>query len=213
MQADNDASLGAQAESIFGAGSLWGAEPLTGTMVYLNGGASGVGGGVIVDGRPFGGTSGYAGEFGHTLVNSNGVGCHCGAIGCLETEVGQASLLCVVGLPLSAADELGSSLASTTDPAVVAEVDRQIHYLAIALRNIINTFDPEVIVLGGFLGALSGRPGVGLLEKATATALPGPSDSLEIRPAYLGGDRLLIGAAELAFASLIADPGQLPLAR
>ena len=62
--AGNDASLGANAESLFGAGR--GVRDL----IYLNGGASGIGGGVIVDGAPLRGVEGYAGEFGHTLVTN-----------------------------------------------------------------------------------------------------------------------------------------------
>ncbi len=196
----NDASLGARAESIFGAGRG------VGTMVFLNGGASGVGGGAIVDGVPLAGVAGYAGELGHTLVNSNGVPCHCGAIGCLETEVGQQALLAAFGVARGDDDDLDALLASSRDSAVLAEVDRQVGFLAVALRNIINVFNPEVIVLGGFLGALHGVAGARIAELATASALPGPREGVVIRRAELGSRRLMIGAAELAFAGLLADP-------
>lgn len=196
----NDASLGARAESIFGAGRG------VGTMVFLNGGASGVGGGAIVDGVPLAGVAGYAGELGHTLVNSNGVRCHCGAIGCLETEVGQQALLAAFGVARGDDDDLDALLASSRDSAVLAEVDRQVGFLAVALRNVINVFNPEVIVLGGFLGALHGVAGDRIAELATASALPGPREGVVIRRAELGSRRLMIGAAELAFAGLLADP-------
>ena len=200
VQAANDASLGARAESIFGAGRG------VGTMVFLNGGASGVGGGAIVDGVPFGGVGGYAGELGHTLVNTNGVRCHCGAIGCLETEVGQGALLRASGRARGDDDDLDALLAGSQDPAVLAEVDRQVSFLAIALRNVINVFNPERIVLGGFLGALQGVAGDRIAALATGSALPGPRESVVIRRAELGSRRLTIGAAELAFAELLADP-------
>lgn len=199
--AANDASLGALAESIFGAGR--GVD----NLVFLNGGASGVGGGVIVDGRPLGGVNGYAGELGHTLVNSAGVVCHCGAIGCLETEVGQAELLHAFGRARGDDDDLDRLLAGADDPAVLAEVERQTGYLAIALRNTINLFNPEVIVLGGFLGALHGVAGERIERLATERALRGPREAVRIRRAELGSRRLLIGAAELAFAGLLAEPG------
>jgi predicted NBD/HSP70 family sugar kinase len=200
VQAANDATLGARAESIFGAGRG------IGTMVFLNGGASGVGGGVIVDGRPLGGAHGYAGELGHTLVNSSGAPCHCGAVGCLETEVSQGRLLAALGRPRGDDDDLDGLLQGTQDPGVLSEVDRQTGFLAVALRTVINVFNPEVIVLGGFLGALVGVAGDRIAALATAQALPGPRDDVVIRRAALGSRRLMIGAAELAFARLLADP-------
>jgi len=229
--AANDARLGTLAESIFGAG-----RDLT-DVVYLNGGASGIGGGAIVNGAPLRGISGYAGEFGHTLVRSGGIVCHCGAVGCLETEVRRASLLSVVGLADADADDLESALlaaatteaqasdttdldsvrattdpatpadpASTTDPAVVAEVERQLDTLAITLRNAINTLNPQLIVLGGFLGALYAVAPDRLDRNVAAQSLPSARDSVRIARAELGTNLLMIGAAELAFESLLADP-------
>jgi predicted NBD/HSP70 family sugar kinase len=64
----------------------------------LNGGASGIGGGVIIGVVPLRGMSGYAGELGHTLVSNAGIPCHCGASGCLETEVKQSRLLAALGV-------------------------------------------------------------------------------------------------------------------
>lgn len=203
VAAANDAALGAIAESTFGAGRG------VGTMLFFNGGASGVGGGAIIDGTPLGGDGGYAGEFGHTLVNSNGVVCHCGAIGCLETEVGQAELLHAFGRARGDDDDLDALLASSTDPRVQAEVERQVGFLATALRNAINVFNPQVVVLGGFLGALHGRAGAEIQRLATERALPGPREAVRIRRAELGSRRLMIGAAELAFAGVLADPASL----
>jgi predicted NBD/HSP70 family sugar kinase len=101
-----------------------------------------------VNGAPLRGISGYAGEFGHTLVRSDGVVCHCGAVGCLETEVRRSTLLDVVGLSSEDADELETALveaAASPDaaPAVLAEVNRQIDTLAVTLRNAINTLNPQ----------------------------------------------------------------------
>ncbi|WP_348786676.1 ROK family transcriptional regulator [Leifsonia sp. NPDC080035] len=201
--AANDASLGANAERLFGAGR--GASDL----VYVNGGASGIGAGVIVGGSPLTGISGYAGELGHTLVNSSGVRCHCGAIGCLETEVSQRALLRALGLASADPDELSRVLAAAVgsgDAAVTAEVDRQVGYLATALRNATNVFDPERIVLGGFLGALHELAPERLPDLVAAQALAASAESLTITRSALGSDILMIGAAELAFAPLLAAP-------
>lgn len=203
VAAANDASLGANAERLFGAGQ--GAADL----VYVNGGASGIGAGVIVGGRPLTGISGYAGELGHTLVNSAGVRCHCGAIGCLETEVSQRALLSVLGLASADPDELSRALGTAVargDAAVLAEVDRQLGFLATALRNATNVFDPERIVLGGFLGALHELAPERLPELVASQALAASAETLTITRAALGSDILMIGAAELAFAPLLASP-------
>jgi predicted NBD/HSP70 family sugar kinase len=201
--AANDASLGADAERLFGAGR--GAADL----VYLNGGASGIGAGVIVGGRPLTGISGYAGELGHTLVNSAGLRCHCGAIGCLETEVSQRALLQVLGMESADADELARALSAAVDAAdatVIAEVDRQLGFLATALRNATNVFDPQLIVLGGFLGALHALDPQRLPRLVGEQALAASAERLSIMRAELGSDILMIGAAELAFRPLLSSP-------
>ncbi|WP_308465908.1 ROK family transcriptional regulator [Rathayibacter soli] len=198
--AANDANLGANAERLFGAGR--GVRDL----VYLNGGASGIGGGVITDGRPLTGLAGYAGELGHTLVNSSGVRCHCGAIGCLETEVNQRSLLAVLGLASADGDELEQALAASDSIAVRGEIERQLGFLAVSVRNATNIFNPQLIVLGGFLGALVAAAPDRLHKLVSETALRASGESLRIVRAELGRNLLMIGAAELAFAPLLADP-------
>lgn len=203
--AANDARLGTLAESIFGAGRE------LSDLVYLNGGASGIGGGAIVNGAPLRGISGYAGEFGHTLVNSDGVVCHCGAVGCLETEVRRSTLLDVVGLSAADADDLETALldaanAENASPEILAEVHRQLDTLAITLRNAINTLNPQLIVLGGFLGALYAVAPERLDKKVSDQSLPSARDSVRIARAELGSRLLMIGAAELAFESILSDP-------
>jgi predicted NBD/HSP70 family sugar kinase len=203
VRAANDASLGANAERLFGAGR--GASDL----VYLNGGASGIGAGVIAGAVPLTGISGYAGELGHTLVNSAGVRCHCGAIGCLETEVNQGALLRVQGMDAADPEELERALSAAVaagEPQVTAEVERQLGFLATALRTATNVFDPQLIVLGGFLGALHGLDPERLPRLVSAQALAASAERLSIVRAELGSDILMIGAAELAFGPLLAAP-------
>jgi predicted NBD/HSP70 family sugar kinase len=203
VHAANDARLGANAERLYGAGR--GATDL----VYLNGGASGIGAGVIVGGVPLTGVSGYAGEIGHTLVNSAGIRCHCGAVGCLETEVSQRALLRVLGLKEADTDELDRALATAVEagePAVLAEIERQLGFLAIALRNATNVFNPQLIVLGGFLGSLHALAPERLAALVAAQALRASGEQLAIARAELGSSILMIGAAELAFAPLLASP-------
>ena len=197
--AANDAHLGCLAESAFGVGR--GVDHL----VYLNGGASGIGGGVFAGGVPLTGLDGYAGEFGHSSVRTGGAECHCGARGCLETEVRRQPLLYLLGLDEARADELDAQLAASADRVVLDEVHRQLEFLSIALRNAINILNPQLVILGGFLGALYARE-PRFLEALVSTALDAPRAGARIEVAGLGADILLIGAAELAFESMLADP-------
>jgi predicted NBD/HSP70 family sugar kinase len=198
--AGNDARLGANAERLFGAGR--GVHDL----IYLNGGASGIGGGIIADGVPLRGVEGYSGEFGHTLVTDRRDTDAAGSHGSLELEVNRDDLLRVLGLNGADPDELESALLRSASPQVRAEVRRQLGFLAIALRNAVNILNPELIVLGGFLGALFAVDGDFLLSQVAEHALPESYACVRITRAQLGSDILMIGAAELAFARLLADP-------
>ncbi|WP_066043485.1 ROK family transcriptional regulator [Herbiconiux solani] len=206
VYAANDAAVGALGESMFGAGRG------VRNLVYLNGGASGIGGGVVSNGALLTGQNGYAGELGHTLVNSNGILCHCGARGCLETEVTRAALLDAVGLVGSQADELDRVLRERfadpegVDPALAELVDRQADYLSVTVRNIVNLFNPELIVLGGFLGSLFEVAPDRITEAVQRSAMMGSRESVRITRSSLGPDLLAIGAAQLAFAPVLADP-------
>ena len=196
----NDASLGAIAEHLFGAGR--GIDDL----VYLNGGASGIGGGLIMHGLPVGGAGGYAGEFGQNRPGIAAADDRRAAGGVLEDEVSRARLLEIVGLDHGDEPTLAAALAASDSPDVAAEVARQCRILATALANAVNVLNPSLVVLGGYLATLA-QQDLGALERAVAEqALPAASEGLSIRVAALGEDRLLIGAAEIAFARLLADP-------
>jgi predicted NBD/HSP70 family sugar kinase len=205
VAAGNDASLGAIAEHVRGAGRT------VDDLVYLNGGASGIGGGIVAGGALLGGVSGYAGEIGHTLVNSAGILCHCGSTGCLETEVSRGPLLDALGLAPAEAEQLEARLldhlaGAPADDPVVELVDRQLGFLARALANTVNVFNPRLIVLGGFLASLYAAAPERLLADVRALALVGPRDDVMLAPATLGSTLLAVGAAEIAFSALIADP-------
>ncbi|MGD8167576.1 ROK family protein [Herbiconiux sp. P16] len=206
VHAANDAAVGALGESIFGSGRG------VRNLVYLNGGASGIGGGVVNNGTLLTGESGYAGELGHTLVNSNGELCHCGAYGCLETEVKRQALLDALGLPVNRVEELDEVLRERladpagADPELVALVHRQLDFLSITIRNAVNLFNPELIVLGGFLGSLYESAPERLEGAVARSAMLGSGDTARITRSSLGRDLLVVGAAQLAFAPLLADP-------
>jgi len=179
--AANDANLGAVAEHLFGR------HVHAEHMIYVNGGASGIGAGVVVAGELLDGAAGYAGELGHTYVGGLGT-CHCGMIGCLETEVSQ------------------SQTYDTDSSVMTRTVERQAQYLGIALGNAVNMLNPGLIVLGGFLRVFPTLAAGALNDAVARHSLRAPRQLVRIVPASLGSETLMIGAAELAFAPLLADP-------
>lgn len=196
--AANAAVLAMRAESTFGAARD------VDDLVYIIGGASGIGGGVLTGGRLLTGTAGYAGEFGHTFVRSGGTACHCGARGCFEAEVTQQRLLSSVGLQDAEADQLAGALAGSRNPQVAALVAESLDLLSIVVRNAINLFNPSVVVLSGFLAALhaAARSDDTLFGEAIRSS----RETVRIQDAAPGADQLMLGAAEIVFDTLITDP-------
>lgn len=203
----NDARAAMLAELWFGAGRGYT------DLVYLNGSASGIGGAVVSAGVPLTGSRGYGGELGHTVVNPDGLACHCGRTGCLETEVTRRGLLAALGLDDDSAESLGGALAAAVaagDPQVGAEVERQVGWLVQALADAVTVLDPEVVVLGGFLADLAAASGTALRDRVKRAGFASLGMGVEVVPARLGPDLWAVGAAELVFADLLADPHPAP---
>jgi predicted NBD/HSP70 family sugar kinase len=199
VYAANDANAGAIAEHIFG--NHLNADH----MIYVNGGAGGIGAGFVVAGTLLEGAAGYAGELGHTYVGGMGT-CHCGSTGCLETEVSQIQLTEVLGFTDDSADGDPLPTWQPAPGAAMATIERQARYLAIALGNSINMLNPGLIVLGGFLRGLPNGAGQVLRREVARRSMRSPQELVRIVPASLGSRTLMIGAAEKAFAPLLADP-------
>ncbi|WP_347977953.1 ROK family protein [Microbacterium sp. ProA8] len=201
----NDATLGVLAEHLFGAAR--GIDD----VVYLNGGASGIGGGLIVQGMPVAGASGYSGEFGQNRPGIASTADRRADNGVLEDEVSRARLLAVLGRANADEPALAEMLRAASAPEVRDEIARQRRILSTALANAVNVLNPAVVVLGGFLAMLAGDDLDGFTEAVVAQTMPANGEDLEIRPAALAEDRLLIGAAEAAFAELLRDPAGVEL--
>ena len=200
VSAANDANLGVTAERYFGA-----ARGMT-DVIYLNGGSSGIGSGLIVGGHPAGGIAGYAGELGHTRVSTGSATDSAGITGTLEAEVTRRALLETLGMQQADAEQLERALLASDAPRVQAEIERQLDFLAVALAGAINILNPQLVVLGGFLAALhaadAGRLEAGIRSLSLAATVEG----VRVCAAELGSDLLVIGAAELAFVELLGDP-------
>jgi predicted NBD/HSP70 family sugar kinase len=198
----NDADLGVLVEHRRGAA-------IGSDNVLFISGEYGVGGGLIIDGLPLTGVAGYAGEVGHMPINPNGTACRCGSIGCWETEVGEAALLRLAGRPTGGGGaEVDAVLreADAGSPAALSALDHVGRWLGIGLAGLVNIFDPELIVLGGTFGRIHSFIAEVLEAELDRRALSGPRRLVRIVPAILGADAPLLGAAELAFEPLLADP-------
>jgi predicted NBD/HSP70 family sugar kinase len=195
--AANEADLGALAEHRR-------VRPRVANLIYLSG-EVGIGAGIILDGKPLLGSAGYAGEAGHMLVNPVGLRCRCGASGCWETEAGESALLRLVGAADASVDDI-LERAEAGDVAVldaIAEVGR---WLGRGIGNLINLFNPDLIVLGGLYQRLYPHLEEAVLAGAGLQSLDAPGGLATIARSGLGQDAPLIGAGELVLSGVIADP-------
>jgi predicted NBD/HSP70 family sugar kinase len=198
----NEADLGGLAEHRRGAASR------TGTLLYITG-EVGVGGNVIVDGRTLEGAAGYAGEVGHIPINPDGVACGCGSRGCWETEIGERAMLLRAGRDPGGGREAVKAVIAAAwsgDAGALAAMEHIGTWLGIGLAGLVNIFDPSVIVLGGLFQRIHPFVADRIQRMLDERALPASRELVSVLPASLGVDAPLLGAAELAFEPLLADP-------
>lgn len=195
----NDASLGCKAEIAYGAAKG------SSEVVYLHG-SSGIGGGVYTGGKEIKGFGGYAAELGHVRISSISNDDYSGIPGTLEALVRREDLEHVLGLSQVSDEVLESTLLNTRTPASTALARKQLEALAIGVANFINIFNPEVVVLAGFLSGLYRFDQKFFHELLAVYAIPAALDGLKVFIAELGSNSLAIGASELIFEELISDP-------
>ncbi len=202
----NEADLGALVESLRGSGI--GASH----MLYVAGEA-GIGAGIIQDGQPMLGAAGYAGEVGHTLINPAGRKCRCGGVGCWETEAGEAALARHAGMPGTTVgqkliDEVVRAV-NTGDQRALTALEEVGRWLGMGIGNLINTFNPQRVVIGGFYDELFPYLEKALVAASRDVALEAPGETATIVRGTHGVDAPLRGAAELVFSEVTADPAAL----
>ncbi|SEC57600.1 Sugar kinase of the NBD/HSP70 family, may contain an N-terminal HTH domain [Amycolatopsis tolypomycina] len=199
---DNEANLGALAESVAGTGT---------ELFFLNGGTA-VGGGFVSGGTILRGARGFAGEVGHIAVDPSGERCPCGRTGCLETKANLAAVLRAAAAP---GDPLHDP-APGIDGRVALLKDRvrrgdqraatAVHELGvalgIALSTVVDVLDPDVVVLGGFFAEL----GEWLVEPVRVELAARPLGQARVVASGLGLQAPLRGAAHLAAERLFANP-------
>jgi glucokinase len=196
-------------------GEMWqGAARGCRTIVCLTLG-TGVGSGIVLDGNLWRGADGTAGEIGHTSVHPFGhVRCKCGNIGCLEVYASATAIVRMTREALSnhPASQLNSVTAGDLTALQVAdaaargdelavEIFRRMGtYLGIAAANIVNTLNPEMIVIGGGVSAAFDLFAQTAREEMARRAFPVPAARCRIVKAECGDDAGLLGAAWLALA-------------
>lgn len=209
LYADNGAKTLATAEHWFGA-----ARGAAHAIVALVG--RGLGTGVIANGSWVRGSSSSAGEWGHTKVSWGGPVCACGNRGCLEAYVGGGAIVRrwkEAGAPIQREDEhaLAQLLAEADhgDARAVKVVDETIEILGMGLANLVNLFNPERIVVGGWAGQRLYQARAKELGRALREfSLDHPAEQVRLDACELGDDAVALGAALLPLDRLIN--GEIP---
>lgn len=192
---ENDATAAAAGEH------RWGAGAGTRNMVYLTI-STGVGGGVVIDGRLYRGARGNGGELGHVTVDWRGRPCRgCGRRGCLEAYVSGTSIAeraRELGLALATAEEVATA-ARAREPIATRVWDETVEALACGLTSIVNLFEPELVVIGGGVSR-SGEQLLGpVRELVRSSAMRPAGESVEIVASPLGDRVGVVGAAAIVY--------------
>ena len=171
---------------------------------------TGIGGGVVVDGKVLRGVNNAAGELGHITVKAGGPKCNCGGKGHLESLASKTAIVAEIARRvekgektlIDPADAKSGDLAAAYkkgDKLAVKAIDRAAKYLGIGIASIANTVNPELVVLGGGLTEALGEPFVRKVEQEVrGRPMLAATDNLKVVQSELGDDAGIIGAALLA---------------
>jgi len=190
----NDASAAALGEHTFGAGRGFH------HLLYLTI-STGIGGGIIADDRLYLGAQGAAGEVGHQVIEAKGPRCHCGSRGCLEALASGWAIAREAKRRLKKrmTAEMVHRAAREGDPLAREVIERAGEYLGIGLANLVNLFNPELLILGGGVANM-GELLLGPAERAMRQrAFALPAGIVKMVPPALGDDPGLLGVAAWFF--------------
>lgn len=216
---DNDVNMGVYGEYHFGAGK--GYRNVIGIFP-----GTGIGGGLILDGKLFRGTTGNAGELGHIIVEIDGPRCGCGRRGCLEALASriaiarEAAALAFRGDAPYLLKSAGTDLAkirsgtlaksiSAGDKLVEEVVRNAARYIGVVMGSLVNIFSPDAFILGGGLVEKLDKLFVEETTKAMKeNSFPFLSSVVKVHAAKLGDDATVMGAAMLICEKLEAKDGK-----
>jgi glucokinase len=192
---ENDATAAAAAEHRYGAGAG------TRNMVYLTI-STGVGGGVVVDGRLYRGAGGNGGELGHVTVDWHGRLCRgCGRRGCLEAYVSGTSIAeraREAGLESATAEQVAAG-ARAGEPLAAAVWDETVEALACGLASIVNLFEPELVVIGGGVSRAGEQLLAPVREWVRSNSMQPAGLAADIVASALGDRVGVVGAAAIVY--------------
>ena len=208
----NDANAAAVGELYFGAGRG------VRNFIYITV-STGIGGGIITDGHIYIGSTGTAGELGHMVIDDQGPLCNCGNTGCWEILASGTALAMAArrrikeGMATSILTYADGNLekinakaihaaAQAGDNLAMGLIARTAYYLGVGLANIINIFNPEVIVIGGGLSNIGDMLLKPAFEEASQRAFKQAYRTVRFASAELGLNSGVLGAAAFAFEQI-----------
>ena len=211
----NDANAAAYSEAVGGVGI--GAESVVAIAL-----GTGVGGGIVIDGKIWEGCNGFAAEIGHMIVEKDGRKCVCGNRGCLETYCSATALIAdtvaamkeneksvmweLVGGDIKAVNgRTAFDAARLGDETAKGVVGRIIDYLAVGVANVINIFQPEVVCISGGISCEGDNLLIPLNERLEKLALSVNNEKTKVTIASFKNESGIIGAAYLGPQSIKAD--------
>ena len=202
----NDVNIGILGEYKHGAGQGY-----TNVVGFFVG--TGMGGGLILDGKLYTGSHFKGAEYGHMILDPEGPVCNCGQRGCLEAFSSKQGITKYIRRQASRGRETmmlehleGGTFRSKylkqalrkKDPVTVEAVNRACHWLAVATGNMINTFSPDVVIYGGGVVEATGETFVKkILKEVDNYCMPSIRSTVELKSAALGDDSIVYGALSL----------------
>lgn len=197
VHVDNDANLGALAEL------YWGAGHGAANLVYIKV-ATGIGAGLVVEGKLFYGAGGTAGELGHVTVDEDGAICRCGSRGCLETMAAGPAIVELIrsslGHELTVEEVVARAMAG--DPGCRRVLQDSGRHIGDAVADVCNLLNPERVVVGGSVGQ-AGEILLGEMREAVRRhVIPSAGEDVEIVPGVLGERAEVLGAVALVLGSV-----------
>ncbi len=210
----NDANVGLLGEWL--AGAAVGVDDVLGVWI-----GTGIGGGLILDGRPFVGSRGAAGEIGHVVTHAGGALCTCGRRGCIEAYAGRRSMEAAAAAMVDAGrhtslfdiqhEEKKSTLTSKVWARALAEgdelavelFDTAVEVVAGGIGSAINLIDVQLVVIGGGMAEKLGQDLADRIEREARPWILHPSPKLKFVVSALGDDAGIVGAAAIGRARLL----------
>jgi len=213
---ENEANSAALGEYFFGAAHG------KSDFIYMSTGV-GLGGGIMIGGQLFKGSNGFAGEIGHTTIYAGGEACGCGSNGCWETYVGPRAIVRRIRQTIAAGATsiipklvegdlqkitvgLVAEAAKRNDNVALTALHEVGVDLGVGISNLINIFNPELVIMGGALSLASPWIINAIRESLQMRVLPPLLEKVSVIPSSLGLDSCVMGAVALVLDDVIREP-------